>query len=184
MYGNIRVFKEEKAIVGTHIKRIEKFDEMTNHFLSTYVAHCIRKKGVLKPRELAIDHNTANQISEMSNNPGGLSNNQMHQQSHSSSMIVDQTAASSSTSASAAAAADPANSRMQQRLDGPEELRQAILQLMRELSRTKKMVHKDEVYSVLASRTDKERFEAEMNRLQDDGDICQSFDANHFCLVD
>ena len=55
VYGNIRVFKEEKAIVGTHIKRIEKFDELTNHFLSTYVAHCIRKKGVLKPRELAME---------------------------------------------------------------------------------------------------------------------------------
>jgi hypothetical protein len=52
VYGNIRVFKEEKAIVGTHIKRIEKFDELTNHFLSVYVSHCIRKKGILKPREL------------------------------------------------------------------------------------------------------------------------------------
>ena len=26
VYGTIRVFKEEKAIVGTHIKRIEKFE--------------------------------------------------------------------------------------------------------------------------------------------------------------
>ena len=66
VYGNIRVFKEEKAIVGTFIKRIEKFDEMTNHFLSTYVAHCIRKKGVLKPRELAMDSNQVNRIEEMS----------------------------------------------------------------------------------------------------------------------
>ena len=49
------MFKEEKAIVGTHIKRIDKFDELTNHFLSTYVAHCIRKKGILKPRELAME---------------------------------------------------------------------------------------------------------------------------------
>ena len=55
IYGNIRVFKEEKAIVGTHIKRIDKFDELTNHFLATYVAHCIRKKGVLKPRELVME---------------------------------------------------------------------------------------------------------------------------------
>ena len=39
------MFKEEKAIVGTHIKRIDKFDELTNHFLSVYVSHCIRKKG-------------------------------------------------------------------------------------------------------------------------------------------
>lgn len=55
MYGNIRVFKEEKAIVGTHIKKIEKFDELTNHFLSIFVSNCIRKKGVLKPRELAME---------------------------------------------------------------------------------------------------------------------------------
>ena len=33
VYGTIRVFKEEKAIVGTHIKKIEKFDEVTNHLL-------------------------------------------------------------------------------------------------------------------------------------------------------
>lgn len=47
IYGNIRVFKEEKAIVGSHIKRIERFEEVTNHFLAVFVAHCIRKKGVL-----------------------------------------------------------------------------------------------------------------------------------------
>lgn len=33
IFGNIRVYKEEKAIVGTCIKRIERFDEVTNHFL-------------------------------------------------------------------------------------------------------------------------------------------------------
>lgn len=33
VYGTIRVFKEEKAIVGTHIKKVEKFDEVTNHLL-------------------------------------------------------------------------------------------------------------------------------------------------------
>lgn len=47
VYGTIRVFKEEKAIVGTHIKKIEKFDEVTNHLLQVFVAHCIRKEGVL-----------------------------------------------------------------------------------------------------------------------------------------
>ncbi len=52
MYGTIRVFKEEKAIVGTHIKRVDKFDEVTNHLLQVFVAHCIRKKGVLSNREL------------------------------------------------------------------------------------------------------------------------------------
>jgi len=52
VYGTIRVFKEEKAIVGTHIKKIEKFDEVTNHLLQVFVAHCIRKKGVLSSSAL------------------------------------------------------------------------------------------------------------------------------------
>ena len=52
VYGTIRVFKEEKAIVGTHIKKIEKFDEVTNHLLQVFVAHCIRKKGVLSSTAL------------------------------------------------------------------------------------------------------------------------------------
>ena len=46
------MFKEEKAIVGTHIEKIEKFDELVNHHLNTFLSHCIRKVGVLKPNEL------------------------------------------------------------------------------------------------------------------------------------
>ena len=38
IFGTIRIYKEEKAIVGTHIKKVEKFDEVTNHFLQTFVA--------------------------------------------------------------------------------------------------------------------------------------------------
>lgn len=55
IYGNIRVFKEEKAIVGMHVKRITNFEEVTNHFLSVFISNCIKKKGILKPRELAMD---------------------------------------------------------------------------------------------------------------------------------
>ena len=33
VYGSIRVFKEEKAIVGTKIEQIQKHDNITNHFL-------------------------------------------------------------------------------------------------------------------------------------------------------
>ena len=47
VFGTIRVFKEEKAIVGTHIKRIEKFDEVTNHLLQVFVAHQMRSQGTL-----------------------------------------------------------------------------------------------------------------------------------------
>lgn len=52
VYGTIRVFNKEKAIVGTHIKKIEKLDDVTNHLLQVFVAHAIRKKGVLTTRDL------------------------------------------------------------------------------------------------------------------------------------
>jgi hypothetical protein len=38
VFGQIRVYKEEKAIVGTNIKAITKFDEVPNHFLQVFVA--------------------------------------------------------------------------------------------------------------------------------------------------
>lgn len=65
-----------------------------------------------------------------------------------------------------------------------DDLRAAILQLMREMSKQKKMVHKNDVFSLIQERTDQGSFERELARLQDDGDICQSFDADHFCLVE
>ena len=52
VYGTIRVFNKEKAIVGTHIKKIDKLDDVTNHLLQVFVAHAIRKKGVLTTRDL------------------------------------------------------------------------------------------------------------------------------------
>ena len=54
IYGNIRVFKDEKAIVGSHIKRIEKFDEITNHFLSVFVSDCIRKIDIFRPKDESV----------------------------------------------------------------------------------------------------------------------------------
>ena len=38
VYGTVRVFKEEKAIVGTFIKSIDNFDAITNHLLTVFVA--------------------------------------------------------------------------------------------------------------------------------------------------
>jgi hypothetical protein len=52
VYGTIRVFNKEKAIVGTHIKKLDKLDDVTNHLLQVFVAHAIRKKGVLTNRDL------------------------------------------------------------------------------------------------------------------------------------
>ncbi len=56
VFGNIRVYKEEKAIVGTHIRAVEKFEEVTNHFLQTFVAHQIRLKGILSVSPYFLKH--------------------------------------------------------------------------------------------------------------------------------
>lgn len=47
IFGTVRSYKDEKVIVGTHIKNIEKYDEVTNHLLQVFVASQMRKKGVL-----------------------------------------------------------------------------------------------------------------------------------------
>lgn len=39
VYGTIRIFKAEKAVVGTHIESISKHDEVVNHLLQTFVGH-------------------------------------------------------------------------------------------------------------------------------------------------
>jgi len=59
VFGSIRMFKEQRAIVGTHIARISDFDEVTNHFLQIFVSHCVRRKGVLKEKDL--QRNDSNQ---------------------------------------------------------------------------------------------------------------------------
>ena len=49
--GSIRIFKEEKAIVGNKIQEIVKHGEVTNHFLKVFTAHAIRKHGLLTESE-------------------------------------------------------------------------------------------------------------------------------------
>ena len=52
VYGTVRVFKEEKAIVGTFIKTVDQFDAITNHLLTVFVSSEARKKGVLTSSDL------------------------------------------------------------------------------------------------------------------------------------
>jgi len=59
IFGSVRIFKEERAIVGTHISKIEKFDEITNHFLQIFVSHQIRVKGTLTSKDIANVENKA-----------------------------------------------------------------------------------------------------------------------------
>ena len=52
IFGSIRIFKDNRAIVGTHITRITDFDELTNHFLQVFLGSCVRRKGVLKTSDV------------------------------------------------------------------------------------------------------------------------------------
>ena len=55
VYGSIRVFKEEKAIVGTKIEKLASMNEMTNHMLQIFVSSQIRHKGILTKNEIKLD---------------------------------------------------------------------------------------------------------------------------------
>ena len=37
IFGNLKVFKENRAIVGTHMDIIEDFDDLTHHFLTVFL---------------------------------------------------------------------------------------------------------------------------------------------------
>ena len=52
VFGSIRVFKDDKALVGTNIQAVTNKDEVTNHFLKVFTSHCIRKHGSLSNQDL------------------------------------------------------------------------------------------------------------------------------------
>lgn len=55
VYGSIRVFKEEKAIVGSKIEKLGSHNELTNHFLQAFVSSQIRQKGILTKNDIKLD---------------------------------------------------------------------------------------------------------------------------------
>ena len=120
VYGTIRVFKEEKAIVGTHIKKIEKFDEVTNHLLQVFVAHCIRKKGVLSNSALMGQSGSGGIAGVSATRMSGNNNN-----------------------------LSAANSRLQAH-DG--DTKNLILEVMREVSKTNKFIHKSDIWNLIQQR--------------------------------
>jgi hypothetical protein len=144
IYGNIRVFKEEKAIVGTHIKRIEKFDEVTNHFLSVFIADCIRKKGILKPRELAMDSNQINALTE----------------ANGSGMIIDQIGGAAQGGSYRPGFGGSIT-----------DLRKVILDMMKELNKTTKFVNKLDIYAMLQDKIDQPTYDRELEKLANNGEI-------------
>jgi hypothetical protein len=139
---------------------------MTNHFLSTYVAHCIRKKGVLKPRELALDQSHANDMSNQSSSMGMGGGGQM---------IVDQVGSNRHMS----------SGHMQGGYQGgADDLRRTILSLMSELRKTSQFISKASIYGMLQNKVDQGTFEKELDRMVEDGVICQGHDSDHFAMVD
>lgn len=53
IFGNLRCFKDVRAVVGTSISKIKDFDELTNHWLQIFIAESVRKHGVLSTSETA-----------------------------------------------------------------------------------------------------------------------------------
>jgi hypothetical protein len=52
IHGTVRVFKEERAIVGIRIQEVTDHNEITNHLLQVCVAHQARVKGTLSTDQL------------------------------------------------------------------------------------------------------------------------------------
>jgi len=153
LFGNIRVFKDDRVIIGTYIKRVDKLEEITNHFLSVFVAHQIRKKGVLKARELAMDvGNTA-----LDANPNAM------------------------TMVSSDARPAPKRPYQQPQL-GEDQLRDTVVGVMREFLRGKKFVSKEEIHSMV-QQCSMGQLEGLLARMKEDGSVAEAHDGNHFFLV-
>lgn len=53
IFGNLRCFKDVRAVVGMTITKIKDYDELTNHWLQVFIAEAVRKNGVLSSSEAA-----------------------------------------------------------------------------------------------------------------------------------
>lgn len=63
------------------------------------------------------------------------------------------------------------------------DVRQTILEMMKELHKTNKFIPKHQIHQTLADKIDLMTFERELQKMVDGGDITPAFDNNHFCLV-
>lgn len=62
LYGQVRVFKDKKGIVGQSIHKVSDFDEITNHFLQVFMSYTIKKKGVIKETDAVDDTNASAKV--------------------------------------------------------------------------------------------------------------------------
>ena len=65
IFGNARVFKEAKAIVGAWISKITDFDELCNHYLQVFIGSAVRTNGILPSEEISNEKSKAKTIEEV-----------------------------------------------------------------------------------------------------------------------
>jgi hypothetical protein len=155
VYGTIRVFNKEKAIVGTHIKKIDRFDDVTNHLLQVFVAHAIRKKGVLTNRDLHGQAVIAGQNPRASGASyfGG-----------SGSMTSQGGFAVSGITASG-------------------DHKQIVLSVMREISKSNKFIHKSDIYAHVQQQMKQSDFNQALTTLCDNGAIYSTYDNDIYSIT-
>ena len=152
VFGTVRVYKEEKAIVGTHIRKIEKFEEVTNHYLQVFVAHEIRTKGVL----------TVNLF-----NFNNFQNKDFQQVEAPRQNV--------------APALGAPQSRVSQQMNGSSgDALQTIIGLMKNFP--SKIVHRDDINSTLRNQFDAASIQRAIDRLLDDGTIYTAHSNDTFIL--
>lgn len=78
----------------------------------------------------------------------------------------------------------PSNNHANEVAHSEINLRQTILQVMKELLKTNKFVEKANVFCILQTKIDRAAFDRELESMLADGVISQGYDSNTFCLVD
>jgi hypothetical protein len=66
---------------------------------------------------------------------------------------------------------------------GQFDLRRAIIEVMKQMTKTQKFVNKQQLYQLLQDKVNQNQFDSEMDKMMNDGEICTAFDQNHFCLT-
>lgn len=63
------------------------------------------------------------------------------------------------------------------------DLRRAILEVMKQMTKTQKFVNKQQLFGLLQDKVDNQGFDREIEKMMNDGEICTAFDQNHLCLT-
>ena len=64
------------------------------------------------------------------------------------------------------------------------DIKQTILNVMKEISKTNKFIHKNDIYTVLQNEVAFSAFENALKRLEEDGTIYTTYDHDIYSLLD